>query len=355
MDNRFLQQLPHLKKEITEKMHEYICKKKKEYSYSGKTQKTTLLCLDEFVTRGKCIRGSLAYYVASQLGYPNTLQLLSFAAGLEFVHSALLIHDDIIDNDLLRRGKPSVYAQYISEKKNPSLSAIDSAKAVALCVGDIALFMAFELFDEALSDHKQRSAIMYKLMRDYVHTGFGQIDDILLSNTNAEVSLQQILQVYLYKTAKYTFSLPLTAGALLTGTSKEIVRSLEEIGNDMGIVFQMRDDEIALFQNSGEVGKPIDSDIRKNTKTFIRYYLYSESTPKEKKMLTSIFNKKQLTSVEIELVRALAVSTGALKKITTHQRMYMERAKQNIQKLSVHLSIKSSLDELLTYCVNRTS
>jgi geranylgeranyl diphosphate synthase, type I len=355
MIKNYLEQIPEIKKQIDLASVKFILEKKSEYYYDRNTKDKVFDRLAEFITRGKCIRGTLFYYIANELGCRNKKDLLDFAVGIELIHAALLIHDDIMDNDILRRGKPSMYAQYINEVSGSKRElAIETAKSIAISIGDMAIFMAFGIFSRALKNNPNKIEIMSLLVKDYSRTGLGQIDDVFFSGSDFEPTPKEITRVFLYKTARYTFSAPLALAALFAGKSKNLISSLDKIGENMGIVFQMRDDEIGFWGNQTEIGKTIGIDITKNNKNLIRYYLYKNSSEKDKSKLDKIFGKTNIKSKDLEVLRSIALSNGTTAKIQKLKEKYIDFAKNDIDKIK-YKNIKISLNDLLIYLNNRKS
>lgn len=357
MTKSYLRQLSIIKQKINRASIKFINDKKSSYAYGSKggVKDEVFNRLSEFVTRGKCIRGTLFYYISTELGYENKQDILDFAVGLELIHSALLIHDDIMDNDLLRRGKPSMHAQYIADinVKDKSL-ALETAKSIAISVGDLAIFLAFELFNKSLSKHLQSSAIMSRLVKDYSLTGLGQIDDVFFSAAKVEPGPEEISRVFLHKTARYTFSLPLSMAVLFSGQPTALVKNLDKIGEHMGIVFQMRDDEIGFYGESAAIGKTVGVDIIKNNKTLIRYFLYKNSSQLEKAKLDKIFGNSRIKQKDIERLKDLSLKNGAAQQVERLKADHISFATIEINKIK-NQNIKSSLAELLIYLNHRNS
>ncbi len=357
MVKKYLEQAGDIKKKIYQAVVKFIRDKEGEYEYdrSWDNKNKAFDRLVEFVTRGKCIRGTLFYYIASELGCKNKKSIIDFAVGIELIHSALLIHDDIMDNDLLRRGKPSIYAQYINEivTRDKKLS-VETAKSIAISVGDLAIFIAFDSFYRALKSNPKSYEIIRLLIKDYSLTGLGQIDDVFFSGSDIEPTPSQITRVFLHKTARYTFSVPLIMAAMFTNKSKSFISNLNKIGEDMGIVFQVRDDEIGFLGSEEKIGKTIGIDIARNNKTLIRYYLYKNSSTKEKLELNKIFGKSNIKNIHIEKLKNLASSNGTLAKINKLKEERLVAAQININKIN-NKNIKKSLSDLLVYLNNRNS
>ena len=357
MTKSYLRQLNTIKQKINQASIKVINDKKSAYTYGAKggIKDDVFNRLSEFTTRGKGLRGTLFYYLAIELGCKNKKDIIDFAVGLELIHSALLIHDDIMDNDLLRRGKPSMHAQYIAEVDVSSKNlALETAKSIAISVGDLAIFLAFELFSKSLSKHPQNSVIMSRLVKDYSLTGLGQIDDVFFSAAKIEPTPEEISRVFLHKTARYTFSLPLSMAALFSGQPTVLVKNLDKIGEHMGIVFQMRDDEIGFYGESAAIGKTVGLDIIRNNKTLIRYFLYQNSSRLEKSKLDKIFGNPRIKQQDIEHLKNLALTNGATQQVERLKEEHISFAMSKINKIKTQ-NIKNSLLELLTYLNHRNS
>lgn len=207
--------------------------------------------LKEFMVSGKTIRGALVVYTYTRF-YPTAGEpVFSAAAGMEFLHAGLLIHDDIMDEDALRRGRPSMHKQYESVRD----SDVRFGRNMAINVGDLCFFMAFGLLPQTLAA-KVASELQYVVV--------GQMQDVA-SIADKPYTKEQVLSLYRYKTARYTFSLPMAIGAILAGASAPTVSRLEALGEHMGLLFQLRDDELSDSGNSAVTGKPTGSD-EKNAK-----------------------------------------------------------------------------------------
>lgn len=166
-----------------------------------------------FVTAGKTIRGCLVLY--SYLLFKKTVhdRVLNAAAAMELIHSGFLIHDDIMDNDSIRRGMKAIHVQYDVPQ--------------AICIGDLLFFLGYGLLDPRVIPFTSR---------ELAGVAIGQMRDIRKE--------ADILTTYKYKTARYTFSLPFMIGATLAGAPKPFVSKLEKLGESLGLLFQIRDDEL---------------------------------------------------------------------------------------------------------------
>lgn len=181
--------------------------------------------IQKMVIAGKTIRGSLVLVSYCFTHNEPSEDAIKAAAAMELFQTALVIHDDIMDRDTVRRGLPSMHVQYKSD-------------ALAMCVGDILFFLAFELLGSIQTDAVTLGRILRLAGREYQAVGIAQMADVAKSAKTKE----EILSLYTYKTARYTFALPLMIGAILAGTTKDTLRYLESYGVALGVLFQIRDD-----------------------------------------------------------------------------------------------------------------
>jgi len=192
----------------------------------------------DIVTRGKTIRGSLVLFSYCFTKNKPSDDAVKLAAAMELMQTALIIHDDIMDHDATRRGIPSLHTQYKSE-------------ALAMCAGDVLFFMAFELIGSMNTDEITMGRIVRLFGREYQSVAVAQMTDVAKT---AKTKLD-VFNLYMYKTARYTFAVPLMLGAILAGlptqagTTKEMLRYLESYGVAAGILFQIQDDRIDAQDN----------------------------------------------------------------------------------------------------------
>ena len=202
---------------------------------------------------GKRIRGVLV-----KLGYEiekessaishQTSDILKIAAAIEILHTGFLIHDDIMDESLRRRGQPSLYS---------ALGGNHYGISQAITVGDIALYLPIKLIIESdfLGEYKLK--VLSHLSQIVINTGWGQIMDV--ESASAEASADKGIKdfINLYKTAKYTVAGPLQIGAILAGADEILVKLLGEFGENLGIAFQIKDDIL-----DGEAKSPDEANAK---------------------------------------------------------------------------------------------
>jgi geranylgeranyl diphosphate synthase, type I len=169
-----------------------------------------------------------------------------FAASVELLHTFLLIHDDVADAADTRRGGAALHHRLGGGRRGDDLAVV---------VGDHLFARAVE---GMLASRVPRAA---DVLRYYLGvcrlTAVGQFLDLAQSRSAlGDVTLFQTLKVALLKTARYGFVAPLVGGALLGGAERTLAASLERVGRQMGIAFQLRDDLLGLFGTAERTGKP---------------------------------------------------------------------------------------------------
>jgi geranylgeranyl diphosphate synthase type I len=353
-------QIQHLfeeeKKRINTHLQAIFASYRQELTHVGGTTEETLNRLEAFALRGKGVRGTLCILSARMYESSEGKVSLDIAAALEILHSCLLIHDDIMDNDILRRGQPSVYAQYIENGK--AIGACDPlhfARSMGICVGDVGFFMGFDMVTRALPATKISSELLAFLSREFMIVALGQMNDVFFSNNAQMPSKQDIVDVYTYKTARYTFSLPLCLGAKLARKDQQTIDQLGELGEHIGIVFQIRDDEIGLFLNEKEIGKPVASDIRENKKTLGRALFQENLSRTEQREVDAIFVKHEPTDEDINTIKTYMKKYQTDTKLHILMKEHQTQATHLIKKLDIQTADKNTLHELVEYVATRRS
>jgi len=277
----------------------------------------------DFAKRGKGVRGALVFLTEKLFEKPKIEKetLKKLALVFEVIHSSLLIHDDIMDNDSLRRGQPTIhvffnqkYEKFLKEKND------NLGKSIALSLGDIGFFIAFDI----LSSININPTIKNFLAQELIKTGLAQIDDVFFSQTKIEPEIDDILAIYKGKTSRYTFVLPILTILKIKNIDLQKQKIVEEILEDLGIIFQISDDLIGIF--SEESGKDKGSDIREDKKTIIRYLLFKDKkTPTN---IKKIFGKNKISKDEMENLKSFINQSNVKKEIEN----IIEEIKNKIQK-----------------------
>jgi len=327
--------------------------------------------LNEYAQSGKMIRGILVRMgyelCAAEAPDAAMVRVLDRAgAAMEFFQAGLLIHDDIMDRDTMRRGGVTVHAQYERDATEASASdPVHHGLSLGMCAGDIAFFLGFHILSSLpvpldLQERSRRVAAFSA--EELCWVGVAQMQDVRngAGGLGADPDPAQILRVYRYKTGRYTFSMPLMAGAMLANGSPAHLEALEQAGENLGVVFQLKDDELGIFGEAGQLGKRADSDIREDKKTLLRHFLFEAADAGLKAELQQIFGSPEPGEAGLKFVREAMEKTGARDKVREYMKCFAMEASDRIASLpqesgSCTAAAREAFHDLFRYSVERRS
>ena len=231
---------------------------------------------------GKRIRPALTLLSGKFYDY-NLDYLLPMATAVELLHTATLVHDDAIDNSLVRRGRPTINKVWGSEK--------------AVLLGDYLFANAGEL-----TTTTQNLRVIKLVARTIMTISSGELNQAL-NAFNLEQTRQDYLQRISRKTASL-FSLATESGAVLSQAPEKSIQVLIDYGYNLGIAFQIVDDILDFAGTEEEVGKPVGSDLAQGTLT-LPAILLLERYPEDNPVKKLFHNEDEQKNIElaIELVR----------------------------------------------------
>lgn len=344
----------HQRESIIEFLDAFLERKKNDFSVVNPWGPDALKRLSPFIKSGKMLRSGLVclgYLICKAKVSPRVFPA---AAAVEFLQTALLIHDDIIDRDNYRRGLPSLYYQYAQRGEEDGVHNPNHfGEGMGICLGDIGFFLAFELFSEL----KVAKAVKEQVIRLWSHelslVGLAQMQDLYFGATGENVSVEEILQLYHYKTARYSFSLPLKTGGMLGEASPALLRKLERCGHIFGLIFQLKDDELGLYSTEKELGKPVGSDLRECKKTPYYYHLQQNASPKDWKKFETICGNEEMSLTMVQEVRNMIKKYGIDNLIQKRMDDLQLEAEKEISGLAIAEKHRLILYDLLEYSRNR--
>lgn len=290
--------------------------------------------LAPFSISGKQIRGSLVLASYQLAGNQDVTPALPLAAAVEIMNTSLLIHDDIMDHDMMRRGKPSMAAQWMSWSKTQQLKAPeDIGNSLAICVGDLGFFWSFKLLSQLQVEAAVLNELITLFSQEYLHTGFGQMRDVIVGSQSQTPSREDVEKIYIYKTARYTLSLPLLLGSTLAGVPAEVRRSIDNLSETLGLIFQIKDDELGLFGTEQQIGKPVTSDVKEGKKTLYYLATLEKAGDQERIKFESLYGKGSITPEELDVVRQIVSESGARSVVDKEVAALEHRANEQITTL----------------------
>lgn len=203
---------------------------------------------------------------------PGIDRAVTLGCAFELLHASLLMHDDVIDRDFARRGRPTLSALYRDEALTAGESLADAEHAghsAAIIAGDLLLAASIKLAMRAAEAHPQAAAIEHYFHLAIHNAGAGELEDLLFSLDRTPAKVQEVLRMEELKTASYSFRVPLHTGALLAGAEPQQAAALADIGSQLGVAYQLIDDVLGTFGDPSQTGKPVDSDLREGKSTIL--------------------------------------------------------------------------------------
>lgn len=302
----------------------------------------------DFLSGGKKLRGSQIFLGYKMFGGDNDLEGLKASLTIEIIHSALLMHDDIMDLDDLRRGKPTMH------KKYSKVHGDHYGLSLAMILGDEGFFFAFRILNSLDLPQERLSKATEYLSQILIEVGLGQALDITYEEEKA-LTEENVIRTHRYKTADYTISGPLSIGAVLAGADEKVLKSIKDFGIPVGIAFQIRDDELGMFSSEDELGKPADSDLKQGKITLLFVKALEKTEGEDKEFLLYAHGNQHLKLEEIERVRKILKNCGALEYSQQYARKLVEEGKKYVAEITSDSEYQKLLLELADFVVERKS
>lgn len=277
---------------------------------------------------GKLVRPALAIMTSRMYGTDRD-KMLSLAASVEMLHTATLVHDDMIDRSDKRRGHPTLH------------NMLNASSAVLL--GDYLFAQAAEWAAE--TDNVRVVRIFSNTLMTIVE---GELRQIWAQHDWDRAQEDYFNRIY-GKTAAL-FAAACESGAVLGGASEDVVQSLREYGRLLGLAFQVVDDVLDYAGDEARLGKPVGSDLRGGNITlplivYVRDYARDGVAGK-------MLDGEQLSDDEIQDIVSGVVSSGAIEDSLAEAQGLVDEAKANLTRVPAN-EHSSTLESLADYVVHR--
>jgi len=252
----------------------------------------------------KRLRPSVMFLVANSIGKIN-LRTFDNAAMIEILHTATLIHDDVIDNSKQRRGKLSVNANWNNK--------------IAVLVGD------FLFARGMLPALKNKDYDFLTILADTSEIMIeGELQAIQLSDS-LDINENNYLDIIFSKTASL-ISAACKSSAMTITNSETVINSFAEYGKNVGIAFQMRDDIFDYSSDSNHIGKPVGNDIREKKITLPLIFALNNSSKNEQTEILKLIQKRNIIDIEIKQIIDFAIAKGGIEYTTNRANEYSQNA-----------------------------
>lgn len=273
----------------------------------------------ELLAGGKRLRAAFCYagWLAAAPPDADDTPAVEAGAALELFQAAALIHDDLIDNSDLRRGRPAVHRRIEAwhGERGWAGDAAQFGRGGAVLAGDLALMWARNLIATAVQPLAPDTATA--TLRAYDAMSFqlasGQFLDMLgqVRPPGAD-ALHQARQVIHYKTVQYSVVQPLRLGATMAGAGPDLLQALTDYGTPVGEAFQLRDDLLGVFGNPETTGKPAGDDLREGKRTVLLELARQALDEPARARLDEAVGRDDLTADDLEALGRLIEGSGAV-------------------------------------------
>jgi geranylgeranyl diphosphate synthase, type II len=286
---------------------------------------------------GKRLRSLFTLFI-SDLFSGKIDNALPAAASLEIFHNFTLVHDDIMDNAIIRRGNKTINDKWNNNR--------------AILSGDVMLILSYNL----LSKYKDQTYI--KLSKELNNTARlvceGQQYDIDFSTQN-NIQIDDYFKMIELKTAEL-IACSFKFGGILSEASENNIQILYKIGKNLGIAFQLKDDYLDTFGQSKDFGKKIGGDILEKKKTLLYILSKEHLEDKDKELFIDTFNSSELGEDEqIKNIKEFYISSGSKKVLEDYIKKYYDISINLINDLELEEDKKNVFKEYCSSVINRVS
>ncbi|MFQ4147397.1 polyprenyl synthetase family protein [Arthrobacter sp. LAPM80] len=299
---------------------------------------------------GKWMRPKLVHLSYQAFGGMDSKACSDLAAAYEMLHAALVVHDDVIDRDFVRRGAATLGAVYrdgaTSQGHDPDI-AEHAGYSAAIIAGDLLLTGALRLAGSATVGHEQAGAILETVHEAIFASAAGELDDLLFSLGQDSPGLSEVLNMERLKTAVYSFEMPLRAGALLAGVGIATADALAAVGRDIGVAYQVVDDVLGTFGQESVTGKSVESDLREGKRTILTTFA------QESGEFTDTLAAFRDGHADVQDVRQVLQGLGAQEYALNLAQSLVNDALDKAQELGVPEFLYLELSEICDYVLAR--
>ena len=279
---------------------------------------------------GKRLRPLLALLAAASLG-DVTEKHIKFAAVIEFIHTATLLHDDVVDISTLRRGRPTANSEF--------------GNAPSVLVGDFLYTRAFQLMVQ-LNDMR-----VLKLMADVTNLiAEGEVMQLVRAG-DPHTSREQYFDVITRKTA-ILFAAACEGAAMLSDESDDTLKTMHDIGLNLGIAFQLIDDVLDYEGDPETTGKNVGDDLNEGKPTLPLIHAMQHASPDDAALIATALSTK--SADRLNEIIALAASTGGIAETRSAAEAHCNLVNDALATLAPSAA-KTSLETLATFSLSRES
>ena len=311
---------------------------------------------DYFLSGGKRIRPLLCIATFNAFTKNQDDKIVLPSVGVEFVHNASLIHDDIIDKDNFRRGKPAFhyrfrnyYQQYYLKK----MIDVDFGNSIGIIGGDSAFFLGLEsyLFNEFEKDLNLKAINYYE--QAFIEIANGVLIEIDMVNQK-NLTISDYIKMISLKTGAL-IEKAILIGANYAKVDEGFLKDLSIYGINLGIIFQIIDDILGTFGDEKVTGKPTDGDIREGKKTCLLIDALNKLEANDRNKLEKLIEKPNITIDDVQEVKDLFLKADVVISCKELANSYYNEAKLSLDRLKrvINHSEYEFFENLLNFVIER--
>lgn len=304
---------------------------------SGKPDELYRASAHLIVNGGKRLRPYLVIKSCQMLS-GSAKQAMPAAAAIEMIHNFTLVHDDIMDNDEMRHGVPTVHTKF--------------GMPLAILAGDVLFSKAFETVSiDNVPNSAMSSKLVAKLAEACVDVCEGQVLDIKMAEGKKIPSKSDYIKMIEKKTSAL-FEVSCAMGAICAGASAKDVANLASFGRNLGVAFQITDDLIGVLGDPKVTKKPVGNDLREGKKSLPILMAIQKADKKRKKSILKVFGNPRAAKKDIVIAVDVMRSLDIDAKVRDEALAYAEKAKRSLS--SYRGPAKDELVSLLDFVVTRS-
>lgn len=309
--------------------------------------------IERNTTGGKRFRPRMVMVAYTSLGGTDLEAVAQLAAAYEMLHTALIIHDDVIDRDFVRRGQANISGSYrdiATTAGMPLPSAEHRGLSAAVIAGDLAISAAYRLVDRTGAADDVRLRLRDLLDDAITASAAGELADVDFSLLAEQPTVDEVVEMERQKTAVYSFEAPLQSGAVLAGAFDETIEQLGAFGRNIGIAYQIVDDILGVFGREDVTGKSTLGDLREGKRTVITA---RASTHDLWPPVSALFGKPDLDDEEAAQIRNVLVDSGSRSFAESLAADFTNRAWEHLASDAIPVALRTELQPVVRRVLER--
>lgn len=259
------------------------------------------------------------------------------ASAVEMVHNFTLVHDDIMDNDEIRHGVPTVHKKF--------------GMPIAILAGDVLFSKAFQVITDSKLSSSATIQLVSRLAKACVDVCEGQLLDVKMAEERKIPSQAEYITMVGKKTAAL-FDVSCAMGAICATNKVKDISNLSSFGRNLGIAFQITDDLIGVMGDSKVTKKPVGNDLREGKKSLPILMAIKLAKGNEKKIILKAFGNSKISRNDLNKAVDIIRSLGIEENVRKQALKYAEKAEKSLESYSG--SAKTELISLLDFVVKRS-